>query len=242
MIEFEAKFLDIEKGKIRALLKHKGARLVRPEYSQKRFNFHLPKDKRSNDAWLRVRNEGDRITLALKMITGSSIEDQKEIQLVIDSFDNAITLLESIGCEKKAFQESRRELWKLGQTEITIDEWPGLEPFVEIEGSSEDEVKNPIDNSIRHTLEGGLSVNLSRKDGKILFFVKDTGVGLSEELKPKLFTQGGRDKNSIKININSTGFGLSFVKCVVEAHKGRVWAESDGPNKGSTFYMELPVI
>ncbi|MGB3921971.1 MAG: ATP-binding protein [Minisyncoccia bacterium] len=102
-------------------------------------------------------------------------------------------------------------------------------------------VKNLIDNSIRYTLEGGLSVNLSRKDGKILFSVKDTGVGLSEELKPKLFTQGGRDKNSIKININSTGFGLSFVKSVVEAHKGRVWAESDGPNKGSTFYMELPV-
>ena len=102
-------------------------------------------------------------------------------------------------------------------------------------------VKNLIDNSIRYTLEGGLSVNLSKKDNKILFSVKDTGVGLSEELKPKLFTQGGRDKNSIKININSTGFGLSFVKGVAEGHQGRVWAESEGPNKGSTFYLELPV-
>ncbi len=102
-------------------------------------------------------------------------------------------------------------------------------------------VKNLIDNSLRYTLEGGVSINLSRKDDKILLSVKDTGVGISEELKPKLFTQGGRDKNSIKININSTGFGLSFVKSVVEAHKGRVWAESEGVNKGSTFYMELPV-
>lgn len=102
-------------------------------------------------------------------------------------------------------------------------------------------VKNLIDNSIRYTLEGGLSVNLSRKGDKILLSVKDTGVGLSEELKPKLFTQGGRDKNSIKININSTGFGLSFVKSVAEAHQGRVWAESEGLNKGSTFYLELPV-
>lgn len=102
-------------------------------------------------------------------------------------------------------------------------------------------VKNLIDNSIRYTPEGGVSVNLSRKGDKILLSIKDTGVGISEELKPKLFTQGGRDKNSIKININSTGFGLSFVKSVVEAHKGRVWVESAGVNKGSTFYMELPV-
>ncbi len=37
------------------------------------------------------------------------------------------------------------------------------------------------------------------------------------------------------------GFGLSFVKGVIEAHQGRVWAESEGPGQGSTFYMELPV-
>ena len=49
----------------------------------------------------------------------------------------------------------------------------------------------------------------------------------------------GRGKDSIKVNVNSTGYGLSFVKGVVEAHKGRVWAESDGPGKGSSFYVEV---
>jgi len=141
MIEFEAKFLNIDKEEIRSILRQKGATLVRSEYGQRRYNFHLPKENRSNDAWLRVRDEGDKITLALKMITGSNIEDQKEIQLKIDSFDNAIKLLESIGCEKKAYQESKRELWKMKEVEITIDKWPGLEPFVEIEGQSEDDVK-----------------------------------------------------------------------------------------------------
>lgn len=101
-------------------------------------------------------------------------------------------------------------------------------------------IRNLIDNSIRYTPKGGLAVNLSRINNKILFTVKDTGVGISNELKPKLFTKGGRDKDSLKINVNSTGFGLSFVKGVVLAHKGRVWAESAGPNLGSTFYMELP--
>jgi len=141
MIEFEAKFLDVDKDKIRELLKQKGATLIRPEYRQRRFNFHLPKENRLDNAWLRVRDEDDKITLALKIITGLNIEDQKEIQLTIDSFDNAIELLESIGCEKKAYQESKRELWKMKGVEITIDEWPGLEPFVEIEGQSKDEVR-----------------------------------------------------------------------------------------------------
>lgn len=102
-------------------------------------------------------------------------------------------------------------------------------------------LRNLLDNSVIYTSEGGIIVNLEHLNNKIIFSVKDTGAGLSDELKLKLFTKGARDKDSLKININSTGFGLSFVKGVVEAHKGRVWAESAGPNQGSTFYMELPV-
>jgi signal transduction histidine kinase len=102
-------------------------------------------------------------------------------------------------------------------------------------------VRNLIDNSIRYTPEGSVKVSLARNGDKILFSVKDTGVGLSKEVKPKLFTKGGRDKDSQKVNVNSTGFGLAFVKGVAEAHKGRVWAESGGRDQGSQFYMELPV-
>jgi signal transduction histidine kinase len=102
-------------------------------------------------------------------------------------------------------------------------------------------VRNLIDNSVKYTPSGSMWIKLERKDNNAVFSVRDTGVGLSEEVKPKLFTKGGRDKDSQKINVNSTGFGLAFVKGVAEAHKGRVWAESPGPGKGSTFYMELPL-
>ena len=102
-------------------------------------------------------------------------------------------------------------------------------------------VRNLVDNSIKYTLEGSIKVGLERKGDKILFSVVDTGVGISHELKSKLFTKGAHGKDSIKINVNSTGFGLSFVKGVVEAHKGRVWAESEGENLGSSFYIELPI-
>ena len=140
--EFEATFTNINKEDVRSRLNESGAKLVRKEFLQKRVVFNLPKGHEIEGGWLRVRDEGDKITMSLKVIDGTSIEDQKEAQLIVDNFENAVNLLENIGCEKKAFQESKRELWELGDVEITIDEWPFLEPFVEIEGKSEDEVKN----------------------------------------------------------------------------------------------------
>ncbi len=101
-------------------------------------------------------------------------------------------------------------------------------------------VNNLIQNSIKYTRQGKITAGLSRVDNKILFSVSDTGVGLSEEDKKILFTEGGRGKDSVKINTDSTGYGLYSVKLIVEAHKGRVWAESEGPGKGSAFYVELP--
>ncbi|KKR41867.1 MAG: Histidine kinase-, DNA gyrase B-, and [Candidatus Nomurabacteria bacterium GW2011_GWF2_40_12] len=84
-------------------------------------------------------------------------------------------------------------------------------------------------------------VGLDKKDGKVIFSVKDTGVGITEEDKKNLFTEGGRGKDSVKVNVDSTGYGLYTVKLIVDAHKGTVSAESEGENKGSQFYIELPM-
>jgi len=139
-IEFEATFTNVNKDDIHTKLKEARAMLVRPEFLQKRVVFNLPKGHEIKGGWLRVRDEGDKITMSLKIADGAKIENQKEIQLIIDNFDEAVKMLETIGANKKAYQESKRELWKLGSVEITIDEWPFLEPFVEIEGHSEEEV------------------------------------------------------------------------------------------------------
>ncbi|MBI3888373.1 hypothetical protein HY311_01120 [Candidatus Nomurabacteria bacterium] len=103
-------------------------------------------------------------------------------------------------------------------------------------------VNNLIENSIKYTREGKITVGLEKNADKILLSVKDTGVGITEEDKKGLFTEGGRGKNSVKVNVDSTGYGLYSVKFIIEAHKGRVWAESEGADKGSQFYLELPAI
>ncbi len=140
-IEYEATFTNIEKDDIRERLKTAGAVLVRPEYFQRRIPFFLPNKEDAENSWLRVRDEGDKVTLSLKTIDGKNIENQKELCLEVNSFNDAVELLESIGCVRKSYQETKRELWTLDGVEITLDEWPFLEPFVEAEGRSEDSVR-----------------------------------------------------------------------------------------------------
>lgn len=140
-IEYEATFLEIDKVDFVNKLKENGAELVRPEYLQKRITLELPKEKRDKNTWLRVRDEGGKITMTLKSVDGKTITGQKEILVEVKSFEDTVLLLEAIGCERKSYQESRRELWKLSEVEIAIDTWPFLETYVEIEGPSEELVQ-----------------------------------------------------------------------------------------------------
>lgn len=79
--------------------------------------------------------------MSLKEVNGDKITDQKELCLVVDDYNKAVNLLKIIGCEEKSYQETKREFWIFDDVEVTIDEWPYLEPFVEVEGNSELSVK-----------------------------------------------------------------------------------------------------
>lgn len=103
-------------------------------------------------------------------------------------------------------------------------------------------VKNLIDNAVRYTKEGGVTVSISTGPKSVLLSVADTGYGLTEEDKKNLFTEGGKGKESQKVNVESTGYGLFIVKSIALGHGGKVWAESKGRGEGSTFFVELPLV
>lgn len=140
-IEYEATFININKDEIRKKLKDVGAKLVRPEFMQKRYVFNLPVGHEIKGGWVRVRDEGDKITMSVKIVDGVNIENQKETQLVVNNFKQARNFLKLVGFIEKSYQETKREIWQFEEVEITIDEWPFLEPFVEIEGNSEEVVQ-----------------------------------------------------------------------------------------------------
>ncbi|MFA6408139.1 MAG: ATP-binding protein [Candidatus Paceibacterota bacterium] len=106
----------------------------------------------------------------------------------------------------------------------------------------EETFKNLITNAIKYNNpNGSVAVSLSHSDGKILFAVKDTGRGISKEDEPRLFKPGGMGKDSMKYNVSASGYGLAFVKPVVEKHHGRVWYDTK-VGVGTTFFVELPIL
>lgn len=144
-IEYEATFADIDKDDIRNKLEAAGAKLEREEYLQRRFVYHLPEGNHIKGGWMRVRDEGNKITMSVKVVDGEEIQDQKESCLTVDNFEEAGVFLKTIGCKRKSYQETKRELWLLDGVEVTIDTWPFLETFIEVEGPSEEAVKGVAD-------------------------------------------------------------------------------------------------
>lgn len=141
-IEYEATYYPINIRIIRNKLKEAGAVLTSPMLLMKRTNYNLPTPTQTS--WIRVRDEGrNNITLSFKDIpdVSNNIEDQKEICLKIDDYQKACKLIEAIGCKKKAYQETKREIWILNNVEVSINVWPFLKPFIDIEGTNQKEVK-----------------------------------------------------------------------------------------------------
>ncbi len=102
-------------------------------------------------------------------------------------------------------------------------------------------MNNLIDNSIKYTKEGSVNVSVTKVKNKIRFEVKDTGMGVTPEIKATLFQKFARGDGS-RMNTGGSGLGLYLVKQIVDGHKGKVDVDSEGPGKGSTFYMELDAV
>jgi len=101
-------------------------------------------------------------------------------------------------------------------------------------------ILNLIDNAIRYTEKGGVTIKVKNLISAIQISVHDTGIGLTPKEVESLFGMYARGKG-MSIFPEGAGLGLYVARKLLEAHLGRIWAESAGKNKGSTFYVDLPV-
>ena len=138
--EIEAKFLNVNHDEVRAQLIEHGAILDHPVRTMRRVVIHTPAMSEKN-AFVRIRDEGNRATITYKQFDEDSIDGAKEYEVEVSDFDTAVGLFTAAGLQYDTFQESRRENWRLGDTEIMLDEWPWLAPYIEIEGSTEESVR-----------------------------------------------------------------------------------------------------
>jgi len=102
-------------------------------------------------------------------------------------------------------------------------------------------VMNLLDNALKYSAASPIAVILKPRSKRLALSVADKGMGIPQNEMSKLFIKFGRTEIAKKEQPGGMGLGLYFVKKIVEDHKGRIWAESPGLGKGSTFFVELPV-
>ena len=105
-------------------------------------------------------------------------------------------------------------------------------------------VTNLLSNAIKFTpVKGIITINLDVKENVVEFSISDTGIGIKGADISKLFKKFSRihNSNTSKIDSEGTGLGLYISKELIELHGGKIWVESKGKNRGSTFYFTLPM-
>ncbi len=102
-------------------------------------------------------------------------------------------------------------------------------------------IQNIIDNAVKYTLPGGfVKIKIALRDANLVVTVQDNGIGIAKEDQKFIFNRFFRARNAIKLQTSGSGLGLYIAKEVTKHHNGRVWFESE-ENRGSTFYVQLPV-
>ncbi len=102
-------------------------------------------------------------------------------------------------------------------------------------------VSNLIDNALKYTERGRVKVSFESHARSVRLIVEDTGAGIAAEDMPRLFEKFIRSRNTSVIDVSGTGLGLYVSRNFIEAHGGRIWAESEGLGRGSRFIVELPI-
>lgn len=139
--EFETKVLDIDVKNIKDKLVNIGAK-EKPEILMRRWVFDIDPSK---ERWIRLRDDGEKITITYKCKTGSGISETEEIEVEVFDFENTAEILSKLKFQSKYYQENKRKLFIFDDVEFAIDSWPKIPTYLEIESYSEKKVKDGLD-------------------------------------------------------------------------------------------------
>ena len=140
------------------------------------------------------------------------------------------------------------ELQSLAQTRnqsINLDIHDGQYAMFEKE-EMHDVISNLLTNAIKYTPPNGkIDVKTDIQGKNVVISIKDNGIGFTNDEKTKIFQQFGKIERygqGLDLGIDGTGLGLYISKRIVESHGGKIWMESEGKDKGSTFHFSLPLV
>lgn len=149
MEEIEVKFLNIDPIELENKLNSLGAKKIFDRLYHRSL-FDYPELKlNAKGAYLRLRDEGNKITLCFKQRlgigqNGENDKDMEEIEVIVSDFENTAQIFLSVGFIEKFYEENRRVRFELQDVEFDIDYWPLINPYLEIEAKSWEEIDKAI--------------------------------------------------------------------------------------------------
>lgn len=141
-IEYEVRILNVPINKMIDHIEKMGAHRV-GSFHQKRFVYDYKPAQKGR--WIRLRSNGEKTTLTLKEIKSLRIDGTSELEIVVSDFDATNQILNKLGYTPKAFQENFRIEYRLGENVFDFDIWPGIPAYLEIEGKSENNILNALE-------------------------------------------------------------------------------------------------
>jgi adenylate cyclase, class 2 len=156
--EIEVRILDINVEEIKKKLVEIGAEKI-AEKNQRRNIYSVVSGK--VNPWIRLRDEGDKVTLTYKHILNDEIDGTQESEIIVDDFEKTNLMLNKLGFFRKLYQENKRISYKLGNVEIEIDTWPRIPTYIEVEGKSKEEIEKVV-KLLGFSMEQTTSINVKK--------------------------------------------------------------------------------
>ncbi|HDR68342.1 MAG TPA: HAMP domain-containing protein [Bacteroidaceae bacterium] len=186
------------------------------------------------DTYQQMHTEINRLQRLVNDLQELSQVESGAFQLVFTSISPSI-ILETI---QRNFEYQFEE--KNLQLEIEIE--PNLPEVLVDKDRIIQVLTNLVGNALQYTPFGGrVQIKVRREKLNLLFSVSDTGIGISAEQLPNVFNRFYRTDKSRARASGGSGIGLTIARALVKAHQGRIWVESNGEGKGSTFSFLIPI-
>lgn len=154
--ECEVRFLNIDKDSLIKRLENIGAIFV-GDWLQKRYIYDF--DPILDNKWIRLRTNGEESTLTIKEIINNDIDGTKELEIMVNDFEETNRILIELGYHARSIQMNKRVRYILDDVEIDIDTWPGINTFVEFEGKDEESIRDVVQ-KLKMDFEDGTTMDV----------------------------------------------------------------------------------
>lgn len=182
-----------------------------------------------------ILKQSDRLNLILEDLLELSKIESGQVSFKEDPLDLRSLIERTLSMIKPLADKKRHQLVS------RVDE--GLPPILGDEGRLAQVLTNLLDNAVKYTPENGTITVTARHspDQSVELAVTDTGLGIPEQDRPRVFERFYRVDKARSRELGGTGLGLAIAKHIVEGHGGQVWVEGHAP-QGSRFVVRLPVM